>query len=282
MKTALIISRLTFFEASRRKVLWAALLLGVLFLIVFGLGFHFAQLDIQASLHRQARMSRLATYQMYNFLALAGLYAVNFLTIAMSILTSVDTLSGEVASGTIQTLVTKPIRRWEIVVGKWLGLGSMLTLYLLLMAGGTVGAVYVTAGYIVPNALQGVFLLWLNAMLLLSVSLWGGSFLSTLANGVVAFGLFGIAFVGGWVEHVGAFLSNRVAINIGIVSSLMIPSEALWRRAAHLMQSPLVTAMGVSPFTSSSVPSPLLVWYALLYTAAMLALAVHQFDRRDL
>jgi len=282
MKTALIISRLTFFEASRRKVLWAALLLGVLFLIVFGLGFHFAQLDIQASLHRQGRMSRLAIYQMYNFLALAGLYAVNFLTIAMSILTSVDTLSGEVASGTIQTLATKPVRRWEIVIGKWLGLGSMLTLYLLLMAGGTVGAVYLTAGYMVPNAVQGLFLLWLNAMLLLSVSLWGGSFLSTLANGVVAFGLFGIAFVGGWVEHVGAFLGNRVAINIGIISSLMIPSEALWRRAAHLMQSPLVTAMGVSPFTSSSVPSPLLVWYALLYTAAMLALAVHQFDRRDL
>jgi Cu-processing system permease protein len=282
MKAISIIARLTFLEASRRKVLWAALLLGVLFLIVYGLGLHFARADIEASMQRQRGMSRMAVLELYNFLLLAGLYTVNFLGIAMSILTSVDTLSGEVASGTIQTLATKPIRRREIVAGKWLGLVVMLTLYLVLLAGGTIGVVYALTGYVAPNVGQGAILIWLNALLLLSISLWGGSFLSTLANGVVAFGLFGVAFVGGWVEHVGAFLDNRVAIHIGVACSLIMPSEALWRRAAYLMQSPLVASMGVSPFTSTSVPNSLMVWYAVLYMAAMLALAIRQFGRRDL
>jgi Cu-processing system permease protein len=283
MRAITIIARLTFLEASRRKILWAALLLGVLFLVVYGVGFHFTRADIEArSLRRQGGMSRVAVMELYNFLMLAGLYTVNFLAIAMSILTSVDTLSGEVGSGTIQTLATKPIHRREIVLGKWLGLAVMMTLYLLLLAGGTIGVVCAITGYVAPHVAGGAFLLWLNAMLLLSISLWGGSFLSTLANGVVAFGLFGVAFVGGWVEHIGAFLENQTAVRIGIACSLIMPSEALWRRAAYLMQSPLVASMGVSPFTSASVPSPLMVWYAAVYIAAMLALAIRQFGRRDL
>jgi hypothetical protein len=48
------------------------------------------------------------------------------------------------------------------------------------------------------------------------------------------------------------------------------------------MQSPLVAALGVSPFTSSSVPSPLMLVYAALYLLAALALALRQFKRRDL
>ena len=281
-QTILVVSRLTFLEASRRRILWAALLLGVLFLIVYGLGFHFARIDMEKSLQRRGGVAQGTLHAALNFFTLAGLYAVNFMGVAMSVLASVDTLSGEVASGTIQTLVTKPVRRWQVVVGKWLGLALLLTLYLLLMAGGTIGVAYMTARYVPPNLWQGLCLLWLNAMLFLSISLWGGSFLSTLANGAVAFGLYGVAFVGGWIEQIGAFLGNQVAVNVGIVSSLIIPGEALWRRTAHLMQSPLAAAAGFSPFTSTSIPSPLMVYYAVLYAALLLAWAVRQFDRRDL
>ncbi|MGD2158405.1 MAG: ABC transporter permease [Anaerolineales bacterium] len=277
--TITIIARLTFREASRRKILWAALLLGVLFLVVYGLGLHFMQVDIQDP---RNRVSPIAQREIYNFMLMAGMYAVNFLTIAMSVLTSIGTLSSEVASGTIQTLATKPVRRLEILLGKWLGFVVMLSLYLILMAGGTMAVVYTITGYTAPNALRGLALLWMNAMLLLSVSLFGGSFMSTLANGVLAFGLYGVAFVGGWVEQIGSFLNNQVAVNIGILSSLIIPSEALWKRAAYEMQSPLAGAMGFSPFSSASTPSGLMVAYAALYIIAMLGLAIRLFNRRDL
>lgn len=279
MKTIFIISKITIREAYRRKILWAALILGVLFLIIYGLGFYFMKQDIQRSM---SQTTRLALNEIYSFLTMAGLYAVNFLTIGMSVMTSVDTLSGEITTGTIQTLVTKPIHRAQILVGKWLGFVVMLTLYLLLMAGGTIGLVYIIAGFTPSNALSGIALIWLNGLLMLSLSFWGGSFLSTLANGVLAFGLFGVAFVGGWVEYVGWFTQNQVVVNIGIISSLIIPSEALWKRAAHLMESPLVAAIGFSPFTAASPPSPLMVGYAVFYLVAFLMFAIQLFKRRDL
>ncbi len=277
------ITLLTFREASRRKILLAALILGVAFVAIFGVGFHFVVQDIKNS----GRPTALLEFnEVSNFLMMAGLYVVNFLTVMMAVLTSVDTISGEIASGTIHTLVAKPIHRWEIVTGKWIGFAGMLTLYQVLMAGGVMAAVYLQSGYLPPNPAGALALLWLNALLLLSVSLLGGTILSTLANGVMVFGLFGIAFIGGWIEQIGTFLNNaaasQTAINIGVITSLLLPSEALWRRAAYEMQSPLVSAVGFSPFFSTSVPSTVMVIYAVLYLIAAFMLAVRLFSKRDL
>ena len=274
--TTLVIARLTFQEASRRWVLWVALLLGLLFLVVYGIGFR----EILKDMSKNA--SLLERSEFSNFILLAGLYAVSFLTLIMTVLTSVDTLAGEISSGTIHTLVSKPLRRWEIVLGKWLGFTGMLTLYLLLMAGGVLLIVYWLSGYTAPNVLAGLGLMWLNINLVLSVSLFGGAFLSTLANGVLVFGLYGVAFIGGWIEQFGAFLKNATAINIGIISSLILPSEALWKRAVYEMQSPLIGAIRFTPFSSTSTPSPIMVVYALIYLLIMLGLAMRQFSRRDL
>ncbi len=134
--SAFVIARLTFREASRRWILWMALLLGVLFLAVYAIGFNEIHKDI---LRRAGQVALLERSEFYNFMVMAGLYVVNFLTVIMAVLTSVDTLSGEIASGTIHTLVSKPLQRWEIVLGKWLGFAAMLLLYLVLMAGGVSG-----------------------------------------------------------------------------------------------------------------------------------------------
>lgn len=279
MSQILVIARLTFFEAARRKILLAALILSVLFLIVYGIGFHFINIEML----NETRGRFLLMQEIHNFITLAGLYAVNFLTIMMAGLTSVDTISGEINTGTIQSLVTKPLRRREVILGKWLGFLFMLTLYVLLMAGGVQGIVYAMGDYVVPGYWRGLGLIWLNGMLVLSVSFVGGTMLSTLANGVLVFGLFGVAFVGGWIEQIGSLIENEAAVNIGVLSSLILPGEALWKRAAFEMSSPIVTAVGISPFTTGqSVPSPLMIWYAVGYAVVMLLWAIWAFSRRDL
>ena len=102
----LTIARLTFREASRRWIFWVALLLGILFLIIYAIGFH----EIEKDLQRQASSRAFLEFnEIYNFMVMAGLYAVNFLAVMMAVLTSVDTLSGEISSGTIHTLVSKPL-----------------------------------------------------------------------------------------------------------------------------------------------------------------------------
>jgi Cu-processing system permease protein len=278
--TVLTMARLTFKEASRRKVMLAAILLGVAFLLIFWIGFEFIASEIR---NTPRGMNALAMSEGSNMILMAGLYAVNFLTVMMTVLVSVDTLSGEIASGTIHTLVSKPVRRWEIVVGKWLGFAALLTCYEVMMVGGVMLAVYVVTGYTPPNPFSGIVMLWLVAMLLLSVSFLGGASLSTLANGVMVFGLYGIGFVGGWIEQIGSFLNNQAAIQVGIITSLIMPTEALWKRAAYEMQSALSGMVGgMTPFSSSSVPSPAMLVYAVLYLVVVFALAIRKFQTRDL
>jgi ABC-type transport system involved in multi-copper enzyme maturation permease subunit len=275
-----VIARLTFREAIQRKIALGALLLGIVFLGVYGTGLYFIRQDLARG---GQGANALITNQIYNFLALSGLYVVNFLFVMMTVLTSVDTIAGEVASGRIHTLASKPLRRWEILLGKWVGFVVMLTVYLLLMGGGVAGVSSAVTGYRVPNLPRGLGLIWFNGILLLNVTMLGGTRLSTLTNGVVVLATFGIAFVGGWVEQIGSFLDSQAAVMLGIASSLLMPSEALWKRAAYEMRSLVVDTTGFSPFTSgSSIPSPLMIGYAVLYAVVALGLAIWSLERRDL
>lgn len=274
----LIIAQLTVHEALRKRVLLAALLLGLAFLTVFGLGFHVIHGEITANGPPRAVQRTL----IYVFLTMAGLYAVNFLMVMMAALLPVDTLSGEIRSGAIQTLVTKPMRRAEIVLGKWLGFWVILAWYLALMAGGVLLIARAISNTMLPNPLFGVGLMLLEATLLLTLTIAGGTRLTTLANGVMVFGLFGLAFIGGWIEQIGTLFGNETARNIGIIASLIVPSEALWQLAAYNLQPPLVRNLNLMPFSPASVPSPAMVVWAAGYIALALGFALWSFNRRDL
>jgi ABC-type transport system involved in multi-copper enzyme maturation permease subunit len=279
----LVIARLTFLEAVRRRIALAAFLLGLAFLVLYGVGFYFMYTEsgIPAPTEPTANVLR---NQIFNFLTNAGMYGVNFLSIAMGALVSADTLAGEIGSGTIQSIVTKPVRRGEVVLGKWLGFAGLLALYLLLMAGGVFGIVFGIAGYRVPNPAAGLAIMYLESLVIMSITLACSSTFSTLATGGIVFGLYGVAFIGGWVEQIGTLLRNQTAINIGILSSLLVPSEALFRRAAFEMTSPVAQSLGLSfgPSFVVSVPSPLMIVYAIGYMLVAFALALRQFARRDL
>jgi len=271
-----IIAELTFREAARRKILWTALLLGLAFLTLYGLGLHLMLTG------PAAQASALERREGTNALLIVGLYAVNFLMVMMTVLSSVDTLPGEIASGIIQSIAIKPVNRWEVVLGKWLGFVAMLTLYILLMAGGVLTLTGVLAGYTAHNVAPGLGLMWMEGLLLLSMTfLWGTRF-STLATGVLTFGLHGLAFIGGWIEEFGALSHSQAAVKLGVITSLIMPSEALWRRAASEMQSPVVNALGVSPFGGASVPSTAMVIYAGLFLIAAFSLTLRRFSRKDL
>src|SRR6185436_6797101 len=276
MNTIKTITWLTFHEARRRKMVLAALVMGGLFLLLYGLGV--------GLIDRNLKEHQISAIQMrfnYNILLIAGLYVVHFLTVMLAIFASVDTISGEIATHTIQTLVTKPVRRWQIVLGKWLGYAAMLLLYLGLLGGGIFLVMYLLVGYTPPNPLAGLLLLMLEALVLLSLSMLGGTRLSTLTNGVLLFMLYGVAFIGAWVEQIGALLQSHAAVNVGIVTSLLMPVEALWRRASYLMQPPIMSSIP-TPFSGTSPPSQAMVIYAALYAAAALGLAMRVFSQRDL
>jgi len=283
VKKIWIIARMTFLETIRRRIVLTGLVLGLIFLSVFSFGFR--EIYINAYDHSrtaEGAFTNIITSEGINALMLAGLYAVTFLSVAMGALLGADTLSGEIVSGTIQTIVSKPVRRSDVVLGKWLGYAILLALYSLLMSGGTILSVWIQSGYIPRNILTGLSLIFFESVLIMTIAIAYSSFLPGLATGGVVFGLYGMAFIGGWVEQIGALMQNDTAIQVGIVTSLIIPSEALWRRAAFEMQSPLSAALGVSPFGTTSVPSPLMIGYAAIYLVVTLMVAVSIFKHRDL
>ncbi len=274
-----IIARLTFREASRRKIALTGFLLGLAFVLLFSVGFFYIN---QERLTNMPFQSAIPMDEYYNTIALAGLYVVNFLIVVMAALVTADTLAGEISTGTIQSLVTKPVRRSEIVLGKWLGYAILLALYVVLMAGGILLSVVLQSGYRMPNVLAGLGLMYLAALVVMTITIACSSRLSTLATGGLVIGLYGLAFVGSWVEQIGSLANSAAAVQVGIVSSLLMPSEAIWRRAAFEMTSPLARMVSFGPFSSASVPSPAMVIYAGLYLAAALAIAVRTFSQRDL
>jgi Cu-processing system permease protein len=278
LRTTVLMASVTFREAARRKILWIAAIAGVLFLVLFWTGLH-------AMLKRADNIANLAVItrrESINMMLMMALYAASMLTSMMAALTSCDTLSGEIASGTIHAIATKPVRRWCLVLGKWAGFAGMLTLYVLLLAGGCVALSCFEGRYLIPHIAVVLSLLWLQAVLLLGVTMACSTTFSALTSGAITLGLYGLAFVGGWIEQFGALRHVETCVNLGIISSLIMPSDALWRRAAFKIQPPLLGAAGASPFASTLVPSNAMVVYAVLYAALALGLAVILFERRDL
>lgn len=286
----LTIARFTFREARRRRLLWLGIGLGLAFLAIFALGFYLVYDEIRRSTliafagqEAQETALKLAA----NAFMMMGLFVVNFLVVLVSILTTVGAISGEISSHTIQAIVTKPLRRWEIILGRWLGHALMVTFYILLLTGGIILIVYLVSG-LTPRALvAGLGLYVLEGIVLLTASILGGTRLSTMANGVVLFMVYGLAFIGGWVEQIASALNSQTATNIGALAGRLLPSEVLWRRASHIMAPRVSSGLDIDGpppflFTFGREPAPSVVLYALVYVAAMMLLAIWSFRKRDL
>ncbi|MFQ5435136.1 MAG: ABC transporter permease [Anaerolineae bacterium] len=255
MNNILTIAELTIRETQRRRILWMSLLLAAVFLAVFGLGFHYLYQDLTKHMRDSRELDLFV-----GVLLTAGLYAVNFLVILLAVLISVTAVSGEIDTHTIDAILTKPLPRWQLVLGKWAGFAALLAMYTLLLTGGLLLIVFLRSGVTVDNLGAGLALMVLQGLVVLTLTIAGGTRLSTLANGVMAFMMYGIAFIGGWVEQIGAILRNETAVDIGIATSLIMPSEILWKKALSLFQPQFTgSSFMAGPFAIASQPSDAMI-----------------------
>jgi Cu-processing system permease protein len=279
--TALIIAQLTVLEAVRRKLILVGAIISLAFIALYAVGFSFLYS------HRPESGGQVAVIGAMAFLTVFGLYAVNFLSAFLALFLSVGSISGEIDSGTIQAILARPLRRSDYIMGRWLGFSSIIAIYVALMASALLTVAQAISGYEAPHPLQAISLMSLSAVVLLTISLLGSSALSTLANGVLVFSLFGMAWLAGIIEVLGNALSNQSMVTLGIIVSLIVPSDAIWRGASFYLQSPVVLA-GLSagqdslPFASSVAPTPALIVWSVVHVCVALLSAVLVFSRRDL
>jgi ABC-type transport system involved in multi-copper enzyme maturation permease subunit len=272
-----IMAGITLREAARRKILWTALIAGAILLAVFAVALQLQVMEFQGR-----PMSPFLRYQVEAGMLMVGLYTCDLLAVVMTILTSIDTLAGEISSGTIHAIATKPVARWQIFMGKFLGFTGMVTAYVALTFTGTIAVAYAVTGVLPEHPVRGAMLIVFECLLALSVTFLLGTWFSTLTNGVLALALQGVAFMGGWLEQVSGFSQSVHIVTLGVASSLVMPGESLWRRAAYEMQTPLAGSLSFSPFANVSIPSWAAVAYAGVYLMVVLAFAIRHFGERDL
>jgi ABC-type transport system involved in multi-copper enzyme maturation permease subunit len=277
LRNIITIAHLTLAEARRRKIVFAAALVALAFILFFSAALFFAHRDMVSD-PRTSFPERQMTLAL---LTVVGLFAANFLSVAFSLLLPIDTLSGEIDSGVMQTLAAKPLDRSQIVLGKWAGNLLIAIAYLLGNCLGLLLAVRIIVGFVPVNFAPALPLMLLEITLLLSVSVAGSARLNTITNGVVVLAFYAIAFVGGFVEQVGAVAGVPSARTIGILVSLISPADAVWRLALYYMQPALVRGLE-TPLTTFSVPTFWMVWWAMGFTVLTLVYAVRTFARRNL
>ncbi len=276
--SAHLIAFFTLREALRRRVVLAAALLTFGYLALYGVGVWFGYRDLQDTPGGPPGL----TEGVVSLMLVGGLWSLNFIASVLAIFLSVGALSGEVDQGTLHAIAARPVRRSEIVLGKFVGFALMLAVFIGVSASAMILVVVVITGEIVGGSWSGPILMWLASMLLIGLALAGSSRLSPLPNGVVVFTLFATALIGGVIEQIGDVLESAVMFNIGIFTSVIVPTRALWDMAsAQLASGGFAGELSAGPFGASNPPSGWMLLVAGLHLALTLGLAVRRFENRD-
>lgn len=290
-RPVLTVARWTLAEAVRRRMVLVAAVLSAAFIALFATGFAL----LYGVVERQAGdVAPSVANPGTQLLALAvvltvlGLYAVQFLAALLALFLGVGSLSSDVDSGTMHAVLARPVRRGQYVAGRFAAFAALLAAYCVVMVGALLLVARVVAGYQALSPVRAIALVVLEMVVLLAVGMLGSTRLPTLANGVLMFSLFALAWLAGIVKVIGEVVANDTMVNLGIGVSLLFPSDAVWRGASFYAQPASFLALSGStpgpsiPFAAAApMTAAMLVW-ALAYSAACLTVAVRVFGGRDL
>lgn len=286
-----VVGWMTWQEARRARALLAGLVLTSLFLGLYAWGVYAAAHEVGAGAGRANSVARENGIDLLQIIwgqvLSAGLYGIAGIGALLSIFIGAPAIARDVETGTIQLLASRPIPRWHIVVGKWMGGCALLGAYVALSGSATVVIVWWTVGYLPINPILVVVALVMQAVVLHSLTIALSSMIPTIGAGVVAVIVHGIVVVAGFGARIGIVLESETLKMTGMIASLVLPSDAVWQLAASEAQpaNPL-PALGINapmgPFDAFGGPHPAIIAYAAMYVIAMVALASRNLTVRDL
>jgi Cu-processing system permease protein len=276
---AFAIARFTFHEAIRRRTVVAAAIFTLVYLGLFAFGTHYAVRELETS----ALIIPSAKPLLISQVLLTGMWIGSLASGMLAIFCASGAISAEVENATLHAIAAKPLRRWEIVVGKWLGLALISVVYTVIVVGAVIAIVWLRAGYAGSAPLIAMGALAMQTLVLLSLTVLASSWFPSLATSIGVFIAHAIAMAAGVQEQLGFVLKNQTMQNAGVWVSLVIPSDAMEKLAAAALQNTTGATLTLpGPFSVLSPPSPWMVAYALLYSALCLLLAIVRFDGQDL
>jgi len=283
----IVIARLTVQETSRRRLILA---LVVLTLIVVGFsawGFRkITTVTTGNGATLPPEQVALITSQLLIVVTFmySGVLALSAAVVAGPL------ISSEVESGLLLSMLARPIRRSEVVIGKWLGLGVLVAIYAAGSAFLEIAAVDWATGYVPPHPILLVLYVGAEGLALLSLGLLLSTRLSGITGGVIALVAWLMGWIAGVVGDVGTGLQNQAVENVGVVSHMLLPTDLLWRGAIYAMEPDAVLATlrsagtfaRANPFAAVDPPPlPFLAWVVVWFTL-MLLLSIWSFRTREI
>ncbi len=252
MKT-LAIALNTFREARRDRVQWILLAYAV---VVLGAA---------------VVLSPLALGEGYRITRDIGLAAISAVGVLLIILVGAGMVQKEIDRRTVLTVLAKPLRRSEFLVGKFLGMMGMVAVVFLAMIAILALAVWLREGRVEPAVIWAAGFTLGELMVMTAIVVTFSTFVSPALSGVFTLAIFGF---GHFSEDLVRFAqSTSSAVLAGAAQAVYYVLPHL-----HLFNLRSEAAYGIVPDPGRLAAAAA---YALLYTAALLCLGSVVFSRRE-
>jgi ABC-type transport system involved in multi-copper enzyme maturation permease subunit len=277
-----IIARLTLREAFRRRLLWV--LVGLTALIVVLTWWAFGRIAEASPITGPVQV--LGISQVTVMLA----FMFSFVLAMTAVFAGSPAIGPDIESGLLLAVLARPIRRSEVLLGRWLGLAVVLVGYALVAGYLELGAVVAATGYVPSDPLVGPFYLAGESLILLTLAIVISTRVASVAGGAIAVVAYGLAWMAGVMGGVGEAFDNNILRSVGVMSRLILPSDVLWRGSAGALSptDSVLTAGGVSanlyrfsPF-SGTAPGPLWLAWCVVWIVAALAVGIVLLRDREL
>ncbi len=276
--------RFTLLEVRRKRLLLFSVIMTALFLVLFYLLMHLLKGAYESSPGALQVAAALEGGVVGESL---GLFFAYFLFAFFSIFSLIGAFSGEEETQLLAVL-PRPLARAEWLFGKWLANALVQAIYVGLVILGIALIVHGLFPYFQISfwGLTKVWLLFsLESWVLSSFTILLSVLLPPIASGIIVSSLFFIAFLGGVVEQIYS-LSSKLPVGLeyaGIITSLIMPSDGLYRRALFELngQAQSVLQSSLGPFGTSIPPSNVFIVYATGYGMVCLLLAIWRFHRKS-
>jgi ABC-type transport system involved in multi-copper enzyme maturation permease subunit len=282
IESILIVARLTLRESIRRRLLWA--LAGLTAVIVALTWWGFSRISEASPVTGPDQT--LGVSQVTVMLA----FMFSFVLAMTAVFAGSPAIGPDIENGLLLAILARPIRRSEVMLGRWLGLAVVLVAYALIAGYLELAAVVAATGYSPVEPLTAPIYLAGEALILLTLSIVLSTRIASVAGGAVAVVAYGLAWMAGVMGGVGEAFGSDILRVAGIVARLILPSDVLWRGSAGALSPPenVLRSAGVnaelykfSPF-SGSAPSVLWLVWVTVWVVGMLAVGIVLLRRREL
>ena len=280
------IALLTIREAARRRLLWLLIGLTIGSVALTGWG-----VERLATLAREGGTDELSIRLGVSQVLILVAFMFSFVVAMTAAFLAAPAIAGDLESGVALAMLARPIRRADLVIGRWLGLCIVLAGYAAASGLLEIAVVNLLTGHAPPDPLGAVAFLAGQGIVILTLALLLGTRLPSVGAGAVCVVLFGLAWMAGVFAGIARLFDVEILAVAARATRWILPTDGLWRGVVFGLEPPLVIAgagptLGpmaeANPFFAATPPPVEFVLYSVVWIAVVLALAVWSLNRREL